>query len=136
MDDHEKTQEQLIRELQDLRNQIAVSEDTSGPDGGEESAESLSSRSTRNAIQVPITFIGDFTLVQAQGIDLSEGGIRFEVSEDLPFEMEFEIEGEVHQHRAHLVWMKRLEGGGSQWGFQFAPSDSWFMLDAYKSLTE
>jgi len=49
----------------------------------------LSPRSTRNEIETTIQFIGDFGLVKAKGLDLSNGGIGFELEEDIPFDMEF-----------------------------------------------
>lgn len=80
------------------------------------------SRSQRSDLNANIEFIGDFDVVQAQGIDLSEGGICFGTADGLPFEMRFELEGEVHQHRAHLIWMKQQEDGTYRFGLKFVPS--------------
>ncbi len=80
------------------------------------------SRPQRSTLEANIEFIGDFDVVQAQGIDLSEGGVCFGTSDGLPFEMRFELDGEVHQHRAHLIWMKQQEDGTYRYGLKFVPS--------------
>lgn len=135
MDDDEKTREQLINEVKALRRMVA-DQGVEGEAQKEKAAGPGTSRTQRNAIRTPITFIGNFSLVQAQGIDLSEGGVCFEVAEDLPFEMEFEIDGEVHQHKGSLVWMKKLENRLSRWGFKFMPGDDLTLLNIYKKMGE
>ena len=80
------------------------------------------------------SFIGDFGLVEAKGLDLSEGGIGFEIEQDIPFDMEFEIDGELHQHRARMVWMQRLADGRSRFGFQFITAPPSSLLWLYKEL--
>ncbi len=91
-------------------------------------------RSARNELSTPIHFIGDFGLIEASGIDLSDGGICFETNEDIPFDMEFEYKGTVHQHRGHMVWMRRLEDGRCRFGFQFHSDSPSGMLWLYKEL--
>ena len=76
-------------------------------------------RAQRRELDAEIEFIGDFDLVSARGVDISEGGICFEVGEGFPFEMQFQWDGEEHRHRARLVWMKRLEDGSYRCGFEF-----------------
>ena len=53
--------------------------------------------------------------------------------------MEFEIDGELHQHRARMVWMQRVNNGRSRFGFQFtnAPTSSllWLYQRAEQRLT-
>ena len=68
--------------------------------------------------------MGDFNLIQARDVNLSEDGICFEINYDIPFEMEFEFQEKLQQQRAHLIWMKQLENGRNQFGFKFVPSDS------------
>ena len=82
-----------------------------------------SDRQEREALQTDIEFIGDFDIVVASGVDLSDGGICFELAEGLPFEMRFSLDGTAHQKRAQLIWVKRLEGGQYRFGFTFLPSE-------------
>lgn len=93
-------------------------------------------RSERNELSTSIHFIGDFGLIEASGIDLSEGGICFETDEDIPFDMEFEYKGTVHQQRAHMVWMRRLEHGRCRFGFQFHSDSPSGMLWLYRELKD
>ena len=48
--------------------------------------------------------------------------------------MEFEIDGELHQHRARMVWMQRLNNGRSRFGFQFTYAPTSSLLWLYKEL--
>ena len=126
MPDQQKTREQLIGELQDLRSRLAELEERIAEKEEKPPAPQPQhgSRSHRRELPTEIHVIGDFSLIQARGVNVSESGICFEVNYDIPFEMEFEQEGELHQHRAHLVWMRQLEDGRNQFGFQFVPSDT------------
>lgn len=90
----------------------------------EEQAQITEDRLTRKAVCTKVEFIGDFDVVEAESVNVSDQGICFEMQENLPFEMRFELNGELHQHRAHLVWMKRLEDGKTRCGFQFVETES------------
>ncbi len=126
MQDQGKNKEQLIDELQSLQSRIAALEtkisELEGKDGN--TAEQSPPRSLRNALPTEIHVMGDFNLIQARGVNLSEDGICFEINYDIPFEMEFEFQEKLQQQRAHLIWMKQLENGRNQFGFKFVPSDS------------
>ena len=129
MQDSKKTKVQLIEELVELRARLKIlSDNETNPD------EDAQPRSERNELKTSIQLIGDFGLVEAKSTDLSANGIGFELEEDIPFDMEFEIEGELHQHRARMVWMKRLENGHSRFGFQFITAPVSSLLWLYKEL--
>ena len=81
-------------------------------------------RSRRRDLQTQIQVLGDFSMLQARGVNVSDDGICFEVMYDIPFEIQFEAEGEMRQHRAHLMWMKQLADGRNQFGFKFVAADS------------
>lgn len=104
-----RTREEVTAEISALRQRLAELEREAGPDP----------RTQRAELQTAIEFIGDFDVLQAEGVDLSEGGIGFELRQPLPFEMRFVFDGRPRQHRAHLVWMKLTEGGGCRCGFKF-----------------
>lgn len=91
----------------------------SGPTAA--SSSQFAERSKREVLEAVIEFIGDFDIVKASGIDVSDGGICFEVEESLAFEMRFTAYGEVQSHRAHLAWLQRLREGGYRLGFEFVP---------------
>jgi hypothetical protein len=135
MQDSKKTKAQLIEELAELKNRLA--ELTGEPsDETTETTETTDShpRSTRNEIKTAIQLIGDFGLVEAKGLDLSDSGIGFELEDDIPFDMEFEVDGDLHQHRAHMVWMQRLDNGRNRFGFQFIAAPTSSLLWLYKEL--
>lgn len=104
-----RAREEVLAEMARLRQRLAELEREAGPDP----------RSSREKLQTAIEFIGDFDVVQAEGIDLSPGGIGFELGQPLLFEMRFTFGGQARQHRAHLVWMKLLDEGGCRCGFKF-----------------
>ena len=77
------------------------------------------SRPERVPMDGDIEFIADFDLLQAKGINISEGGIAFEITGGLPFEMRFKVKGQDQTFQAELVWMKRLPSGGYRMGLKF-----------------
>ena len=131
MQDSQKTKAQLIEELAELRDRLAARTDENAADAADAGD---ATRPERSRLQTSIQFIGDFGLVEAKGLDLSEGGIGFELEQDIPFDMEFEIDGELHQHRARMVWMQRLADGRSRFGFQFITAPPSSLLWLYKEL--
>ncbi len=79
--------------------------------------------SKRTGLRMDIEFIGDFDILRAKGVDFSEGGMSLDTSERLPFEMQFELDGERYRRRARLVWVRRLPDGGYRFGLEFVPSE-------------
>jgi hypothetical protein len=118
----EGTRTETIEEIARLKARLAELEERLAPSrtGSEDGRERgwVECRKRRE-FQAEIEFIGDFDIVHARGIDVSEGGIGFEVAEELPFEMQFELDGKPHRHRARLAWMKRLPDGHYRLGFEF-----------------
>lgn len=121
MKDESKSKAQLIDELVALREQVrALKEKMAVSSKGARNREiDVPERSSRKPIRTHVEFIADFDVIEATGINISEGGICFAIEEDLPFEMRFELNGEVHQHRGHLVWVKRDPDAGHQFGLMF-----------------
>jgi hypothetical protein len=78
----------------------------------------------RENLDAEIEFIGDFDIVKASGINISKGGICFEISESLPFSIRFKEGGQTHDFRGNLVWMDRLPGRKYRFGFSFAAPES------------
>ena len=129
MRDEDKTKQQLISELHDVRQQLSSTEDeTVSADADRDQ------RSARRPTQTPIAFVANFELVHAQGVDVSESGICFETSEDLQFEMEFEVDGVSHQPTAHLVWMRKTATDRSRWGLKSASTETSGLLSIHKLL--
>ena len=129
MQDSKKTKDQLIEKPAELRNRLDSLTGTA-PD---EQADSQH-RSDRKEIKTSIQFIGDFGLVEARGLDISDSDIDFEIEEGIPFDMEFEIDEQLHQHRARMVWMQRLNNGRSRFGFQFTNAPTSSLLWLYNEL--
>jgi hypothetical protein len=104
-----------LRQLVEERDLESAASDTEGKVIPRE----LITRPPRGAFHGDIEFIGDFDIVKAKGINLSEGGICFELSEALPFEMKLMHEGKILKFRAHLTWIKKLPAGGYRFGLKF-----------------
>ena len=119
MRDTDMTKEQLISELTELRQQVETWR-TEAPQrvGGSGEAQ----RSERLAVEAQIEFIRDFDIVEATGVDLSEGGICFDVSDTLCFDMKVTTPDEEEIHRGNLAWMRRLKDGRYRFGFEFVPT--------------
>ncbi len=122
MTDQDKTKEQLMDEVALLRRRLAEAE-ARGKTAPKRPADASRRCAERAEMDTHIEFIADFDLIEAKTINLSEGGICFEVAAPLPFEMRFEAGGRTHEHRAHLIWMMRLPQGGCRFGCQFTPRE-------------
>lgn len=126
MKDQNKTKAQLIEELEALRGRLKemeAKESDCSPDKGY-TFPMAADRPTRRNIRTHIEFIADFDVIEATGINISDGGICFETGEDLPFEMRFDLDGNIHYHRAHLVWLERVPEGGYRFGLMFVRQPS------------
>lgn len=121
MSDSRITKSALLAELKKLQNKIAIQETqkrTSAHNRKTESIE-IKSRETRRPFKVDIEFIGDFDLIKAKTVNVSEGGISLKTSGNLPFEMRYKLDGKTIRRRAHLVWVKHTENGGYNFGLKF-----------------
>ena len=129
---HQKTKDQLIKELEAMRQHMTELESKLANLKSKNDPKGLILRSPREDLHSGIELITDFDVIEAKGINISETGICFESNENLPFEMQFEYEGKLHRHRAHLVWVKRLSEGGYRFGLEFVPPESYPTLCAEK----
>jgi len=122
VEDEKKSREELLKEIAELRAYVAELESrlASGPSGRDPCPVE---RQARYPLDADIEFIGDFDVVRAKGVNISEGGICFEVHQELPFEMRFDVNGRQEYRRAHCVWMRRLPSGGYHFGLRFVPMD-------------
>jgi hypothetical protein len=77
-------------------------------------------RQPRTPLDSDVELIADFDLVEAKGINISEGGLAFELPTGLPFEMRIKKGGHNGAFKAELVWMKRLPDGAYRMGLKFA----------------
>lgn len=125
MSDEQRSKKELIEELEAARRQLAAVkselEHLKSQDPGED--EKPVFRQPRREFNGAIEFIADFDIIEARGVNISEGGICFEIDEDLPFEMQFRHAKTLHRHRAYLIWVKRLPGGGYRFGLKFAGAE-------------
>jgi len=83
------------------------------------------SRATRTPLPTSIEFIGDFDIVEAHGINISESGICFELQTPLPFEIRFKHQNKTHEKRCQLMWAKQQPNGHFQLGFMFIPPEAY-----------
>jgi hypothetical protein len=104
--------EALERENQMLRQALEESD-----------ASSNQRREPRQVVSADIEFIANFDVLEATAINLSEGGICFEVDREITFDMQFEIDDQSYNRRARLAWMQRLPDGRYRFGFSFIPQD-------------
>ncbi|MDM8525232.1 PilZ domain-containing protein [Desulfococcaceae bacterium HSG8] len=117
MKNDQKTNAQLAEEVEVLRRRLAELE--SKISESESQKGELTSRSPRQELPADIEFIADFDITEAKGVDLSESGVCFEISDHLPFEMQFRHEGHFNRRRAHLIWVKQTPEGRYRFGLKF-----------------
>ena len=76
-------------------------------------------RSDRKKLTADIEFFGDFDLIKAKTLNISDSGICFMTSKSLPFEMRFEHNGQTVSRRANLIWLKHENKSGFNFGLKF-----------------
>lgn len=113
--DSNRTKDELLNELENLRQRVEQLE-------GELDLSTGRSHRTQAREQLEnakIQFISQFEIVDAKGVDLSQGGICFDVAEPLYFHMRVDgPEGRLDS-QARLAWIRDTTGGGCRMGFQF-----------------
>ncbi|MFC1591118.1 PilZ domain-containing protein [Thermodesulfobacteriota bacterium] len=126
MKDAEKSREQLIEELNTMRQQVQERKGQEACSSPEDIVldDTFASRDPRHDLNADIEFIGDFDLISAKGINISNSGLCLQLKDDLPFEMQFDVKGQKKRRRAYLVWLKRLPSGGYHFGFKFVDNES------------
>ena len=120
VDTNEKKREMLEAELSALRRQVSELETRLAAADGRGGCPL--ERPPRRPIDTDVEFIGDFDVLRAKGVNISDEGICFELEEELPFEMRFELHGQTQTRRAHCVWVRRLPNGGYHIGLRFVPT--------------
>jgi predicted DNA-binding protein len=102
--------EKLERRAEKVKKRIAEVLEKSGR---------LSAAQIRKKINTGIEFIADFDLIKAKAVNISTGGICFETSSNLPFEMRFQYNGKTVSRRAKLIWLKHKKRSGYVFGLKF-----------------
>lgn len=120
MNNRRQSREELEAEVVALRRQVAELEArlAGAVLGG---SSSPVERPPRLPLESDVEFMGDFDILRARGVNISEQGICFEIREELPFEMRFTLHGQTQIRRAHCVWVRRLPAGGCHLGLRFVP---------------
>jgi hypothetical protein len=108
--------QELIGELQELRLQVQNLEklmSVMAKGGG------IQPRAPRRPLDSEIEMIGDFDIIEAEGVDISDSGICFDLKKPLYFFMRFTYNGAIVERYARLIWVKQNNNGYSRLGFQF-----------------
>ena len=123
--DQSRNEFELVEELERLRRRVVELEEelSALSAGGEGSGARHVPRADRRKLEAKVEVRGEFDQFQAQGVDMSTGGLCVEVSEPLPFDMMLSVEDEEYAYRGRMVWMKSLADGSYRLGFRFVPPD-------------
>jgi hypothetical protein len=121
---HTAEHDEPLAEISRLRAELAaMRQRVAQLEGGQaplmQQSEADLARARRAQFDADIEFISDFDIVQARGVNISSGGICFEICGALSFDMKFDIDGEERIRGANLVWMKSCPDNGYQLGFEF-----------------
>jgi len=121
--DESQFQEKLVSELQGIRESLRDLEKFLIQKRKTED-EGLKTRAPRQPLKSEVELVGDFDILEAEGVDISDSGICFDLKNSLYFDMRF-LYGEVLvEKRARLVWVRQMEDGYARLGFNFEDSDS------------
>ncbi len=76
-------------------------------------------RAERHDLQTEVEFFVDADIIKARAINISEGGIQFETETPISIFMRMEIDGELREYEAQLVWAMRKPDGTMAYGFKY-----------------
>ena len=88
----------------------------------------MKDRASRRPLNSEIELIGDFDILEAEGVDISDSGICFELRKQLFFDMRFVQGSSLVEKRARLVWVKQTDDGRPRLGFHFEEPDGSSMV--------
>jgi len=77
----------------------------------------------REPIKTRVEFFVDADIIDAESVNISSTGIRFDTQDPIPIQMRLEKDGILYENRAHLVWAQRKSDGGMTYGFEFVAQD-------------
>ena len=97
------TKQELEAELEKLQHKIDKLQKTIA--AAQTKQKMLHPRQPRKKLKADIEFIGDFDLIKAKAVNISDSGICFKTSSNLPFEMRYQHDGQTVSRRAHLIWL-------------------------------
>ncbi|MDR2733050.1 MAG: PilZ domain-containing protein [Spirochaetota bacterium] len=110
------SEQDLLKELARLQKHIQSVE---GMLMKNEANRGFRDRPPRHILQSEVELAGDFDVLEAEGVDISDTGLCFDLRKPLIFDVRFMYKEELHEKRCSLVWMKQVESGSSRLGFQF-----------------
>ncbi|KPA11663.1 Type IV pilus assembly PilZ domain protein [Candidatus Magnetomorum sp. HK-1] len=74
---------------------------------------------SRIPIKTKVEFFVDADIIDAESVNISSSGIRFDTQIPIPIQMRLEKDGILYENRAHLVWAQSKDDAGMTYGFQF-----------------
>jgi hypothetical protein len=80
-------------------------------------------RPQRKEVQTKVEFFVDGDIETAKSADISESGMRFITEKPIKFRMRLNLDGEIKEYLALLVWARKDPEGSTSYGFQFIPDD-------------
>ncbi len=125
MQNIQKAKEHVLQQMDDLRKRLGQLEADLEllNEDADQGWDLLNPREKRPDYDGDLTLGGDFAEVEAHGVDLSEGGVCFEVQEDLTFVLFLKVDDEDVERRASLAWSRRMADGRTRLGFKFVGDD-------------
>ena len=109
-----RSKRKLKAEILELQNRLRQLEDRAPKD-----------RAPRQPLHSESEMVGDFDVIEADGINVSKTGICFELKNPLFFDMRFMENNNVRvEKHARLIWVKQTENGRTRLGFCFESPDT------------
>ena len=112
-----KTKHEMEAELKKL--QLRIEKLKKSIADAQTKSEELNAQQTRKKLNSDLEFIGDFDLIKAKVVNVSDSGICFKTKVNLPFEMRYQHNGQTVSRRAHLIWLKHEKKSGYIFGLKF-----------------
>lgn len=81
-----------------------------------------SGRTERKPVRAEVEFYVGDAIMKAISVNVSEGGIRFDMEEPIKICLRMEMDGQLINREAQIVWARRMPTGGVTYGFEYTPN--------------
>jgi hypothetical protein len=81
-------------------------------------------RAERSPVRTDVEFYVGDAIMKAISINVSESGLCFDMDEPIKICLRMEVNNQLINREAQIVWAKKKSDGGVTYGFEFTPNSN------------
>ena len=79
-------------------------------------------RAERKPVRTDVEFYAGDAIMKAISVNVSESGLCFDMDEPIKICLRMEVNDQLINREAQIVWAKKKPDGGVTYGFEFTPN--------------